>query len=156
MQKADAIQIASKYFPSYPTVNTFFVSSDGQCFENETHATNHGNSFKKEADKEIIKVTREEATEQATATLKMNPDDENANKVISGNDDQAKLQAEKDAAIKFAEDEVITLGKAVKTKQSVLNKAADADKAAAQNDLNTAQAQLTVAEAKLNELLAAG
>ncbi len=48
-----------KYFELYPEVEEFFFTSDGQAFFTEHEAWNHSINI---GDKEVIPVTREEAT----------------------------------------------------------------------------------------------
>lgn len=60
MNKEKAIAIASKLFPKYSGVQKYYITSDGQAFDNEAHAGNHARSFKKEKDQEVIPVSRSE------------------------------------------------------------------------------------------------
>lgn len=46
MNKQAAIEIVKGYAPHYPTVTTFFVSSDGQVFFEKHTAEGHGRSLK--------------------------------------------------------------------------------------------------------------
>ena len=60
MTKDKATEVASAYFPSYPKVNAFHITSDGMVFENETHADNHARTMK---DDKVHKIERPQSDE---------------------------------------------------------------------------------------------
>ncbi|KAA2245495.1 hypothetical protein F0L74_05930 [Chitinophaga agrisoli] len=60
MNNIQAIDIASKLFPNYPSVDAFHITSDGQAFQKDHQAGNHARSFKVAAQQRVIIVTREE------------------------------------------------------------------------------------------------
>lgn len=60
MTKQEAIVIAGNYFPNYPSAKGFAVTSDSQVFHDKQHADNHANSFKKDEDRAVFEVSREE------------------------------------------------------------------------------------------------
>lgn len=137
MNKKTAIEIAAKYFPTYPSVNTFHVTNDGQVFEEAGQAQNHANTaFKKEEEQAVFVVTREEAQEYM-------PGDTAA-------DDAAKAKEE---AINTAKENVISLQKTVDKKQKAFDKAGDDKKEDAGKELEAAKVALATAEAELNNLL---
>lgn len=46
MDKQKAIDAAVKLFPNYPSVNTFYVTSDEQVFEDDKQAADHAATLK--------------------------------------------------------------------------------------------------------------
>lgn len=133
MTKEKAIEVAKKYFPSYPSVNTFHVTHDAQVFENAQHADNHARkAFKKEDERIVILITREEAE--------------------SVTDEQLKEDAAKKEALIKAQENVKALSEVVKSKKKALKDAKNEDKENAQKELEAAQTELQTAEVELNNL----
>ncbi len=62
LTKKTAILIASNYFPSYPSINTFFITEDAEVFENENAALSHAKSFDAE-NPVLVGVERGEVAE---------------------------------------------------------------------------------------------
>lgn len=60
MDKQKAIELAGEYFPNYPSVQEFHVTTDGQVFEQAASAGNHARAFKKADDQEVFAVKRSE------------------------------------------------------------------------------------------------
>jgi hypothetical protein len=57
MTTTEARKVAGPLFKCHPSIDAFFVSSDGQAFFNETSANNHAQSLQ---EKDVIKVERED------------------------------------------------------------------------------------------------
>ena len=66
MTKSDAIVIATALFNSYPSVNEFFITVDGNAFEHQHNAECHACALNVKTP-EIILITRQE-TEQPELT----------------------------------------------------------------------------------------
>lgn len=58
MNKQQAIEVASAYFPSYPSVDEFHVTADGQVFEVKSFAEAHATSIAKQDGPVVITVSR--------------------------------------------------------------------------------------------------
>jgi hypothetical protein len=77
MDKAKAAKVAAKYFPSYPDVSEFHVTSDEQVFEDVNHARNHAKSLDKESQqvfsvkKDADEVKEKEAAVELTPAEKL-------------------------------------------------------------------------------------
>jgi hypothetical protein len=71
MKKADAIQKAKAYFENH-SVDSFFITDDGQVFFEEGHANNHANSLGKDRN-EVVEVSREDAATKAKGNKKDAP-----------------------------------------------------------------------------------
>jgi hypothetical protein len=72
MKKAEAIQTAKAYFENH-SVDSFFITDDGQVFFDESHANNHATSLGKDHS-EVVEVSREEAEQKAKAKGKKKAD----------------------------------------------------------------------------------
>jgi len=128
MNKQRAIEVANAYFPSYPSVKTFYITSDEQAFEREVDAENHARSLGKDKDKDkVFEITREDVGEPASV------------------DDTDEVKALK-AAIVAAEKEV-------SKKQGAFERAAAQNKPAKEIELNTAKQALEDAQAALNAVV---
>jgi hypothetical protein len=133
MNKQQAVLIAATYFPNYPSVNEFHVTDDGQVFEDTNNAGNHAKSIQSDEDKKAdkkpsyITVTREECIEKKSEPT----------------------------AQELAEKAVVDATKKVTSLTGALAKAAAKNKAAAQEKLDAAQAELETAKKALAELAAA-
>lgn len=64
MNKEQAVEVAKKYFPSYPKVKTFYITSDEQAFENDVHADNHARTLGKGNDN-VHAVSRDDVPDIA-------------------------------------------------------------------------------------------
>lgn len=110
MNKEKAILIAAALFATYPTVNSFFITSDGQAFENSENANAHARSLAKD-EQNVTTVTREEATttktEKTEAEKLQEKIDKLTAKVGTGKDAKANEKIDKDLAA--AKDELAAL-----------------------------------------------
>lgn len=69
MTKSDLIEIAKELFKSYPTVNEFFFTSDGNAFEHRHVAESHAFTLNSKLP-EVTTVTRQE-TEQPDPVIEV-------------------------------------------------------------------------------------
>lgn len=74
MNKAKALEIAKALFPHYPKTDTFYITSDGQAFENKVHAENQAKTLK---DKTVIPVAKAD-------TVTETPEDEATDETPKG------------------------------------------------------------------------
>jgi hypothetical protein len=66
MTKTDAAVIAKALFNSYPSVNEFFITVDGNAFEHQHNADSHAYSLNSKTP-EVIPITRQETEQQELA-----------------------------------------------------------------------------------------
>lgn len=66
MNKAKAILIVAALFESYPSVNEFHVTTDGQAFAEKQYAENHAVSLDKK-EPVVVTVSREDLVTETTA-----------------------------------------------------------------------------------------
>jgi len=131
MNKAEAIKVAGKYFPSYPGVNEFHITGDEQAFENVNDARNHAKTLEKD-NQNVVSVKRDEkvVVETKTPPVELTP--------------EQKLEAAK----KKVADATLKVGE----KQQALNDADGPKKGAATIALNKATNALQVAKDELTAL----
>ncbi len=129
MEKNKAIEIAGQYFPSYPSVNTLFVTTDEQVFFTPNDAQNHARSLAKPKDEPVvIEVNREDTAEPAKPSIEVLLE---------------KAIKKQEAASKFLE-----------SKKTALEKAAEGKKEAAQKAFDDAQAAYDAAAKAVDDLKA--
>lgn len=71
MNKQTATLIAGNFFPSYPTAQVFYITADGQAFQEVQHANMHAGTFKNAGDQVVHTINRAEweEAEEALATV---------------------------------------------------------------------------------------
>lgn len=130
MNKQEAIAIAAKYFPHYPSVNEFHVTEDGQVFESDTAAGNHARSVQSAEDKKADKKAS----------------------IITVSREDCEVKKQEPTALELAEKAIAAATKKVTSLTAALEKAAAKNKPAAQEKLDAANAELETAQKALAEL----
>jgi hypothetical protein len=132
MEKNKAIEIAGQYFPSYPSVDTLFVTTDEQVFFNGNDAQNHSRSLAKPKDEPVVvEVNRNDSSEPA---------------------EPAKPSF--DVRLSEATQKKEAAEKVLEAKRTALEKAAASKKEAAQKAVDEAQAAYDAAAKVVDDLKA--
>lgn len=131
MEKNVAIKVAAGYFPSYPTVNKLFVTTDEQVFFLENDAVNHARTLAKPKEEPVV--------------IPVDRDD------VASSNDEANTAKKLNAAVKKQE----AAAKALEAKKTALYNAKEKDKEAAQKAVEEAQTAYDAATKVVDDLNAA-
>lgn len=126
MNKNEAIKAAQNLFKSYPGVDEFHVTTDGQGFAQKSDAESHSVTLDKK--NPVVHFVKR--------------------------DDKVTAEKTEKTALELAEAKVVTAKQAVNKLQAAFDSATEAKKAKAKTALDAALETLTAAEKEVEELTA--